>query len=228
MKISEYRQMMAYLTREARNPTPRVDMKLRETGAEISKGYADGRLVRPKNLKDKFPKVMFDKSKNKFTAMEPKDDKLVDQIYNSPDPTAAVKKLVKDTAPPDVNTINKELNKYRRPDDQIKTFDNLDPSTYPSDPKQRVKLFEPMLDRLKGNDPKKEAAKKQLKAMDQISLSDEISKISKEITAMEQRNKLLQEMNNIPKPKMERAKESGLSAEFTKEKLDEAKILKDL
>ena len=152
MKISEYRQMMAYLTREARNPTPRVDMKLRETGAEISKGYADGRLVRPKNLKDKFPKVMFDKSKNKFTAMEPKDDKLVDQIYNSPDPTAAVKKLVK----------------------------------------------------------------------------DEISKISKEITAMEQRNKLLQEMNNIPKPKMERAKESGLSAEFTKEKLDEAKILKDL
>ena len=35
---------MAYLTREARNPTPRVDMK-RETGAEISKGYADGRLV---------------------------------------------------------------------------------------------------------------------------------------------------------------------------------------
>ena len=117
MKISEYRQMMAYLTREARNPTPRVDMKLRETGAEMSKGYADGRLVRPKNLKDKFPKVMFDKSKNKFTAMEPKDDKLVDQIYNSPDPTAAVKKLVKDTAPPDVNTINKELNKYRRPDD---------------------------------------------------------------------------------------------------------------
>ena len=85
-----------------------------------------------------------------------------------------------------------------------------------------------MLDRLKGNDPKKEAAKKQLKAMDQISLSDEISKISKEITAMEQRNKLLQEMNNKPKPKMERAKESGLSAEFTKEKLDEAKILKDL
>ena len=68
---------------------------------------------------------MFDKSTNKFTAMDPKDNKLVDEIYNSPDPTAAVKKLVKDTAPPDVNTINKELNKYRRPDDQIKTFDNL-------------------------------------------------------------------------------------------------------
>ena len=131
MKIKEYNQMMAYLTREARNPTPRVDFKLAETGRELSKDYADGRLVRPKNIKDKFPKVMFDKSTNKFTAMDPKDNKLVDEIYNSPDPTAAVKKLVKDTAPPDVNTINKELNKYRRPDDQIKTFDNLDPTTYP-------------------------------------------------------------------------------------------------
>ena len=157
---------------------------------------------------------MFDKSTNKFTAMDPKDNKLVDEIYNSPDPTAAVKKLVKDTAPPDVNTINKELNKYRRPDDQIKTFDNLDPTTYPSDPKQREKLFEPMLDRLQNKDPKKEAAKKKLKAMDQLNLSDEISKISKEITQMEQMIKLRKEMNNIPKPTINRAKENGLSLEL--------------
>ena len=95
MKIKEYNQMMAYLTREARNPTPRVDFKLAETGRELSKDYADGRLVRPKNIKDKFPKVMFDKSTNKFTAMDPKDNKLVDEIYNSPDPTAAVKDLLK-------------------------------------------------------------------------------------------------------------------------------------
>ena len=47
MKIKEYNQMMAYLTREARNPTPRVDFKLAETGRELSKDYADGRLVRP-------------------------------------------------------------------------------------------------------------------------------------------------------------------------------------
>ena len=201
MKIKEYNQMMAYLTREARNPTPRVDFKLAETGRELSKDYADGRLVRPKNIKDKFPKVMFDKSTNK---------------------------LVKDTAPPDVNTINKELNKYRRPDDQIKTFDNLDPTTYPSDPKQREKLFEPMLDRLQNKDPKKEAAKKKLKAMDQLNLSDEISKISKEITQMEQMIKLRKEMNNIPKPTINRAKENGLSLEFTKEKLANGKILKDL
>ena len=229
MKIKEYNQMMAYLTREARNPTPRVDFKLAETGRELSKDYADGRLVRPKkNIKDKFPKVMFDKSTNKFTAMDPKDNKLVDEIYNSPDPTAAVKKLVKDTAPPDVNTINKELNKYRRPDDQIKTFDNLDPTTYPSDPKQREKLFEPMLDRLQNKDPQKEAAKKKLKAMDQLNLSDGISKISKEITQMEQMIKLRKEMNNIPKPTINRAKENGLSLEFTKEKLANGKILKDL
>ena len=171
---------------------------------------------------------MFDKSTNKFTAMDPKDNKLVDEIYNSPDPTAAVKKLVKDTAPPDVNTINKELNKYRRPDDQIKTFDNLDPTTYPSYPKQREKLFEQMLDRLQNKDPKNEAAKKKLKAMDQLNLSDEISKISKEITQMEQMIKLRKEMYNIPKPKINRAKENGLSLEFTKEKLANGKILKDL
>ena len=41
--------------------------------------------------------------------MDPKDNKLVDEIYNSPDPTAAVKKLVKDTAPPDVNTSTKSI-----------------------------------------------------------------------------------------------------------------------
>ncbi len=130
--------------------------------------------------------------------------------------------------PADVNTINKELNKYRRPDDQIKTFDNLDPTTYPSDPKQREKLFEPMLDRLQNKDPQKEAAKKKLKAMDQLNLSDEISKISKEITQMEQMIKLRKEMNNIPKPTINRAKENGLSLEFTKEKLANGKILKDL
>ena len=43
MKIKEYNQMMAYLTREARNQTPRVDFKLAETGRELSKDYTDGR-----------------------------------------------------------------------------------------------------------------------------------------------------------------------------------------
>ena len=85
-----------------------------------------------------------------------------------------------------------------------------------------------MLDRLQNKDPKKEAAKKKLKAMDQLNLSDEISKISKEITQMEQMIKLRKEMNNIPKPTINRAKENGLSFEFTKEKLANGKILKDL
>ncbi len=64
--------------------------------------------------------------------------------------------------------------------------------------------------------------------VDQLNLSDEISKISKEITQMEQMIKLRKEMNNIPKPTINRAKENGLSLEFTKEKLANGKILKDL
>ena len=122
---------------------------------------------------------MFDKSTNKFTAMDPKDNKLVDEIYNSPDPTAAVKKLVKDTAPPDVNTINKELNKYRRPDDQIKTFDNLDPQHILVTQQERNCLSQCLI----GYKTKIHRKKLQRsKAMDQLNLSDEISKISKEIT----------------------------------------------
>jgi hypothetical protein len=45
---------------------------------------------------------------------------------------------------------------------------------------------------------------------------------------MEQMIKLRKEMNNIPKPTINRAKENGLSLEFTKEKLANGKILKDL
>ena len=37
MKIKEYNQMMAYLTREARNPTPRVDFKLAERDESYQK-----------------------------------------------------------------------------------------------------------------------------------------------------------------------------------------------
>jgi len=227
MKIKEYNQMMAYLTREARNPTPRVNMHLDTAAYESS--LPDGRLVRPKkSIKDKFPKVMFDKSTNKFTAMDPKDNKLVDDIYNAPDPTAAVKKLIKDDEPADVYQITKALNKFRRPDDQLKTYDHFDKTTYPSDPKQKKKLFEPIVDRLQSKGAKQEAAKKRLKAMNQVNLSDEISKISKQITEMENIQKLRAQMNNVPKPMINRAKQGGLSEEFIKEKLDVGKILKDL
>ena len=181
-------------------------------------------------MQDK-PKFIFNHGTGKFEGLTPEDDVKIEDLKKAK-AAADINKFVKSTLPPDepadVNTINKELNKYRRPDDQIKTFDNLDPTTYPSDPKQREKLFEPMLDRLQNKDPQKEAAKKKLKAMDQLNLSDEISKISKEITQMEQMIKLRKEMNNIPKPTINRAKENGLSLEFTKEKLANGKILKDL
>ena len=46
------------------------------------------------------PKIMYNPATKKMTAMEPKDDNLVNSIYNSPNPVKRVNKLVADTAPP--------------------------------------------------------------------------------------------------------------------------------
>ena len=97
-------------------------------------------------MQDK-PKFIFNHGTGKFEGLTPEDDVKIEDLKKAK-AAADINKFVKSTLPPDepadVNTINKELNKYRRPDDQIKTFDNLDPTTYPSDPKQREKLFEPI------------------------------------------------------------------------------------
>ena len=45
------------------------------------------------------PKVMFNQGEGKFTAMDPKDDNLVNKIYNSKDPVKEVDKLVNETKP---------------------------------------------------------------------------------------------------------------------------------
>ncbi len=45
-----------------------------------------------------------------------------------------------ETRGPDIYQIQNELNKYRRKDDQLKTYDNLDKTSYPSDPLQQKKL----------------------------------------------------------------------------------------
>ena len=78
--------MMAYLTREARNPTPRVDMKLQETGREMSllsefedKVPRKRKALPPKTNRVKMSrgqlgkpkKVMFNYATNKFENMEP-------------------------------------------------------------------------------------------------------------------------------------------------------------
>ena len=55
-------------------------------------------------MRGKFPKVLFNQGSQKFEALDPKEDNLVNSIYNSPDPTNAVKKLVRDTAPPAIVT----------------------------------------------------------------------------------------------------------------------------
>ena len=46
------------------------------------------------------PKIMYNQATKKMTAMDPKDDNLVNSIYNSPNPVKRVEKLVKETTPP--------------------------------------------------------------------------------------------------------------------------------
>ena len=67
--------------------------------ANLSSNIKQPKTTAPKGAGSQ-PKIMFNQGERKFVAMDPKDDLLVNRIYNSPDPVADVKKLVKDTAPP--------------------------------------------------------------------------------------------------------------------------------
>ena len=80
------------------------------------------------------PKVMFNQGEGKFTAMDPKDDNLVNKIYNSKDPVKEVDKLVNETKPAS------SVEEFYKQQSEIKKFNSLDRSTYPSDPKQRNRL----------------------------------------------------------------------------------------
>ncbi len=84
------------------------------------------------------PKIMYNPATKKMTAMDPKDDNLVNSIYNSPNPVKRVEKLVKETTPP---SSIAEYNKQQQ--DKIKPFDQFDRSSYPSNytPQQRAKLI---------------------------------------------------------------------------------------
>ena len=84
------------------------------------------------------PKIMYNPATKKMTAMEPKDDNLVNSIYNLPNPVKRVNKLVADTAPPN------SIAEYTKQQNQIKKFDQFDSSTYPSNytPQQRAKLIQ--------------------------------------------------------------------------------------
>ena len=85
------------------------------------------------------PKIMYNPATKKMTAMEPKDDNLVNSIYNSPNPVKRVEKLVKETTPP---SSIAEYNKQQQ--DKIKPYNHFDKSTYPSNytPQQRARLLE--------------------------------------------------------------------------------------
>ena len=94
MKIAEYNQMMAYLTR----PKVRdVDFGLGDTNVES--------LV--PDSKENFKYTPISKKKNRD---------------------------------PDIYEIQHELNKYRAKEDQLKEFDSMDRTTFPSDPIQQKKL----------------------------------------------------------------------------------------
>ena len=67
--------------------------------ANLSSNIKQPKSTAPKGAGSQ-PKIMFNQGERKFVAMDPKDDLLVNRIYNSPDQVADVKKLVKDTAPP--------------------------------------------------------------------------------------------------------------------------------
>jgi hypothetical protein len=77
---------------------------------------------------------MFNQGEGKFTAMDPKDDNLVNKIYNSKDPVKEVDKLVNETKPAS------SVAEYYKQQSEIKKFNSLDRSPYPSDPKQRNRL----------------------------------------------------------------------------------------
>ena len=134
-------------------------------------------------MRGKFPKVLFNQGSQNFEALDPKEDNLVNSIYHSPDPTNAVKKLVRDTAP----------------SDDIKPFNNFDKSTYPSNPEVRKKLFSdtlenPEIKRIAKRfiDPKKPKRK-----IDFTELDKQINTIHEDLNTYEQRIKKQKEDNEF-------------------------------
>ena len=105
--------------------------------ADFKMAMKEGGLIT--NYKKRFeetmtdnPKVMFNQGEGKFAAMDPKDDNLVNKIYNSKDPVKEVDKLVNETKPAS------SVAEYYKQQSEIKKFNSLDRSTYPSDPKQET------------------------------------------------------------------------------------------
>ena len=151
MKISEYNQMMSYLTRpgqDSKTSTGNISSKHSKTSSGLKNLAKHNAMMK---------RVITDAKNGKTPSV---DFKLAEAGFESsiPDALSKGKKIMVDRSsatgfttmdPQDFNDVNKALNKYRRPDDQLKVYDRYDKSTYPSDPKQREKLFEPILDRLK-------------------------------------------------------------------------------
>ena len=243
MKISEYNQMMAHLTRP----------KDSSSTANINN--------KPINKISSGVKAL---AKSKAMAKRIREPKVRNVDFKLGDPVAYVNEI-KDVYQhdPDVYEINNNLNKYRSANDQrllnyVDGVKNNDPKTLKaiddysdklhydsvrgqfkkgnkvgalSDFKNDEKLFEPILDRLKvkGKTAPVPFKRTQLDKVLDFNLAENIKQISKGMAEYQQ---LLKDKEGIEQeqqtPRPARAREGGLDMEFTKEKLDEKQILKDL
>jgi len=175
MKVSEYNQMMKYLTRPGRDNLVKPKASLTDNISSKSKSSPGNKSLAKHTAMMK--RVISDAKNGKTPSV---DFKLAEAGFESsiPDALSKGQKIMVDRSSPtgfttmdpqDFNDVNRALNKYRRPDDQLKVYDRYDKSTYPSDPKQREKLFEPILDRLQN---KKIPAKKSVVETKPTQLSD--------------------------------------------------------
>ena len=138
-KISEYNQMMSYLTRpgqDSKASTDNISSKHSKTSSGVKNLAKHNAMMK---------RVITDAKEGKTRRV---DFKLAEAGFES--------------SIPDVNDISKRLNQFRRPDDQLPTYDNdvgafVDKKSGKrgalSDFKNE-KYFEPILDRLKKPKPK--------------------------------------------------------------------------
>ena len=247
MKISEYNQMMKYLTR----PKVRdVDFGLRNTNVEslvpdktnnspagvelpeviekykkpkktpLANNYSIEKTgLTPTTIKAR-PKIMPDPtSPSGFTGMTPADDKLLRYVEG-----------VKNNDPKTLKAID-DYSDQLHFDNVLGQFKKGNKVGALSDFKNDEKLFEPILDRLKvkGKTAPVPFKRTQLDKVLDFNLAENIKEISKGMAEYQQliKNKEgIEQEQQTPRPA--RAREGGLDMEFTKEKLDEKQILKDL
>ena len=150
MKIREYNEMMRYLTR------PKEKFK--------------GTFVKQKNNTSTKPSFK-DKTPLKVAALPPGTDRVKMAKGSTPNPRIMVNyanpNIFEGLNPEDDDLLEKmklrvanakipsSIKEYTDTEKELRQFDNLDKTTYPSDPKVRETLFQDILPRLQKKDVKK-------------------------------------------------------------------------